>query len=133
MSALYTIELVKSCRLKKKMNKCTEKPYVDANVYTNPAFTSMPFGLGVCIFQFAFSDFFFSLHMNSNITWVHCAGDKNHCLHTVHSIVHVLKNIKNGSHRYYLQFKIYFFTVFSVFNFSNNKFNPNRPIVLKNK
>ena len=114
MSALYTIELVKSCRLKKKkMNKCTEKPYVDANVYTNPAFTSMPFGLGVCIFQFAFSDFFFPC--------------------TVHSTVHVLKNIKNGFNQYYLQFKNYFITVFSVFSFNNNKFNPNGPIVLKNK
>ena len=35
------------------------------------------------------------------------------------------KNIKNGSHGIIYTFKNYFTTVFSVFNFSNNKFNPN--------
>ena len=45
-----------------------------------------------------------------------------HCAYTVH----ILKNIKNGSHDTIYTFKIYFATVFSVF--SNNKFNPNTPI-----
>ena len=36
---------------------------------------------------------------------------------TVHSIVHVLKNIKNGSHGTIHTFKNYFATVFSVFSF----------------
>ena len=78
-----------------------------------------------------FSDFFFSL--NSNITWVHYAGDKNHCSYIVHhcsSIVHTLKNIKNRSYSTIHTFKNYFATVFSVFSFSNNKFNPNGPIIL---
>ena len=47
---------------------------------------------------------------------------------TVHSTVHVIKNIKNGSHGTIHTFKNYFATIFSVFNFSNNKFNPNGPI-----
>ena len=46
-----------------------------------------------------------------------------YCAYTVH----ILKNIKNGSHDTIYTFKYYFTTVFSVF--SNNKFNPNTPIV----
>ena len=54
-----------------------------------------------------------------------------HCAYTVH----VLKNIKNGSHDTIYTFKYYFATVFSVFSFQfsvfgNNKFNPNTPIVM---
>ena len=82
-------------------------------------------------FQFAFSDFFFFLHVNSNITWVHCAGDKNYCSYTVHhcsNTVHTLKNIKNGSHDTIHTFKNYFATVFSVFSFSKNKFYLNGPL-----
>ena len=80
----------------------------------------MPFGVGVCVYKFAFSDFFFPLHVNSNITWVHCTGDKNHYLCTVHHclhIVHALKNIKNESHGTIYTFKNYFVTVLSVFSF----------------
>ena len=72
--------------------------------------------------------FFFSLHVNSNLTWVHCIVTKitiHHCLHTVYT----LKNIINGSHGTIHTFKNYFATVLSVFNFSNNKLNPNRPFV----
>ena len=47
---------------------------------------------------------------------------------TVHSTVHALKNIKNESHDTIYTFKNYFATVFSIFSFSNNKFNPNGPI-----
>ena len=43
--------------------------------------------------------------------------------------VHALKNIKNGSHSTIHTFKNYFATVLSVFSFSNNKFNPNGPII----
>ena len=49
---------------------------------------------------------FFFLHMNSNLTWVYCS-----------CTVHVLKNIKNGSHDTIYTFKNYFATVFSVFSF----------------
>ena len=45
------------------------------------------------------------------------------------SIVYVFKNIKNGSHDTIHTFKYYFATVFSVFSFNNNKFNPNGPIL----
>ena len=38
------------------------------------------------------------------------------------------KKIKNGSHSTIHTFKNYFATVFSVFNFSNNKLNPNGPL-----
>ena len=53
-----------------------------------------------------------------------------HCAYTVH----VLKNIKNGSHDTIYTFKNYFAAVFSVFSFqfsvfSNNKFNPNTPYI----
>ena len=46
-----------------------------------------------------------------------------HCAYSVH----VLKNIKNESHNTIYPFKNYFATMFSVF--SNNKFNPNTPII----
>ena len=39
----------------------------------------------------------------------------------------LLKKIKNGSHNTIHTFKNYFATVFSIFNFNNNKFNPNGP------
>ena len=47
---------------------------------------------------------------------------------TVHSTVHALKSIKNESHDTIYTFENYFVTVFSIFSFSNNKFNPNGPI-----
>ena len=58
----------------------------------------------------------------------------HYCSHTIHhcsSTVHTLKNIKNGSHGTIHTFKNYFLQCFqfSVFNFSNNKFNPNGPII----
>ena len=78
-----------------------------------------PFGFNwmwrLCL---AFSDFFFPLRVNSNITWFYCAGDKKHCsciVHRSHNTIHIFKN--------------YFATVFSVFSFSKNKFNPNGPYV----
>ena len=43
--------------------------------------------------------------------------------------VHALKNIKNGSHDTIHTFNNYFITVLSVFSFSNNKLNPNGPII----
>ena len=78
-----------------------------------------------------FQIFFFPM-VNSNITWVHYAGDKNHCSCTVyHCSQHCLrtKKIKNGSYSTIHTFKNYFATVFSVFSFSNNKFSPNGSIV----
>ena len=69
--------------------------------------------------------------MKSNLTWVHSAETKI-TVHTqfitIHSTVYTLKNIKNGSHGTIHIFKNYFVTVISVFSFSNNKFNPNRPL-----
>ena len=50
-------------------------------------------------------------------------------IHTLFITVHALKNIKNGSHDNIHTFKNYFVTVLSVFSFSNNKLNPNGPIV----
>ena len=45
--------------------------------------------------------------------------------------VHAFKNIKNRSHSTIHTFKNYFATVFSVFSFNKNKFNPNGPYMLK--
>ena len=78
------------------------------------------------VFLFFFF-FFFSLRVNINLTWV----TVHHCSYTVH----VLKNIKNGSHDTIYTFKNYFATVLSVFSFqfsvfSNNKLNLNGPILL---
>ena len=74
------------------------------------------------VLRFAFYLFFFP-------TRVSTLGDKSnralfvHCL----SIVHGLKNNKNGSHNTIHIFKNYFTTVFSVFSFSKNKLYPNEP------
>ena len=66
------------------------------------------------------------------------AGDNFHCssiVHETHRHFIQKKNIKNGSYDTIHTFKNYFVTVFSIFNFqfsvfsfSNNKFNPNGPI-----
>ena len=48
---------------------------------------------------------------------------------TIHNTVHALKNIKNKSHDTIHTFKNYFIIILSVFNFNNNKLNPNRPII----
>ena len=56
---------------------------------------------------------------------MYCFVTVHHCIGTVHT----LKNIKNGSHDTIYTFKNYFATVFSVFSFNNNKFNPNGPIM----
>ena len=55
------------------------------------------------VFMFAF---FFSQRINSNITWIHYAGDKMHGSRTIH-----------GSHDAIHIFKNYFVTVFSIFSF----------------
>ena len=48
------------------------------------------------IFTFAFSAFFFSpTRMDSNITWIHCVGDKvhySHIVHRFHDTIHTLIN-----------------------------------------
>ena len=81
-----------------------------------------------------FSLFFF---VNSNLTWIHCAGTKitiYALFIIVHNTGHALKNIKNGSYDTIHTFKNYFVTVLSVFSFSNNKFNPNGTLIhLKSK
>ena len=51
-----------------------------------------------------------------------------YCAYTVHAF----KNIKNWSHGTIHTFKNYFAIVFSVFSFSNNKFNPNKPKMIFN-
>ena len=95
---------------------------------TQYTFIMMPFGVGVCIYKFAFSDFFFPLWWTVTSHGFTVQGTKItvHTLFiTVHSTVHALKNIKNGSHGTIHTLKNYFATVFSVFSFSNNNFNPN--------
>ena len=46
-----------------------------------------------------------------------------HCISTIYAF----KNIKNRSHYTIYTFKNYFTTVFLIFNFSKNKFDPNGP------
>ena len=81
-----------------------------------------------CFFSSCFPLFFFFLHVNSNLTWFHCIGDKNYCSSLQqYCSQHCsrTKNIKNESHGTIHTFKNYFTTVFSIFSFSNNKFNSN--------
>ena len=80
--------------------------------------------------RFAFSEFFFFLHVNSNITWFYCAVDKKYCLCTIHVLFMYYSCTVHESHDTIHTFKNYFATVFSVFSFRNNKFNPNGPKVM---
>ena len=90
-----------------------------------------PFGFSICepAFSFlAFSSlfFFFSPHL---LTFQR----QNSLFMNSACTIHAFKNIKNESHGTIHTFKNYFATVFSVFSFSNNKFNLNRPIMSKRK
>ena len=94
------------------------------------------FGFSLLLrFSFTVCFLFFLFFFLAREQWSHLSSlcrDKNHYLYTVHHClhtVHTLKNIKNGSHSTIHTFKNYFATVLSVFNFSNNKLNPNRPFV----
>ena len=76
------------------------------------------FGLRVHVLHFTF--FFIFLFFCALLLTL---GDKFYCYklcmycsHTVYT-VHILKNIKNGSHNTIYTFKYYFATVFSVFSF----------------
>ena len=87
------------------------------------------FAVAFSLFCFVFF-FFFCPHM---LTLVH----KKSIFCTVailfiycSNTVHALKNIKNGSHGTIHTFKNYFVTVLLVFSFSNNKFNPNGPLII---
>ena len=93
-----------------------------------------PFAYRVHVFIFTFSVFFF---LPAFVDF----GGQILLLWTVYALfthyvytVHILKNIKNGSHDTIYTFKNYFATVFSVFSFqfsvfSNNKLNSNGPNV----
>ena len=63
------------------------------------------------------------LFMRQMSLFMHCSGTA----HGTH--IHFIQN-KNGSHGTIHTFKNYFVTVFLVFSFSNNKFNPNEPYKL---
>ena len=88
-----------------------------------------PFAYRIHVFIFTFSAFFFFCpHLLTLGDIFYCCEQYIHCTLFTHRAytVHVLKNIKNGSHDTIYTFKNYFATLFSVF--SNNKFNPNTPI-----
>ena len=84
----------------------------------------------VHVFISAFLSFFFFFFQRMNNKFI-VQRQKllfMHCSNTVHVLQQYcshIKNIKNGSHGTFHIFKNYFATVFSVFSFSNNKFNPN--------
>ena len=105
------------------------------------------FGFGICVFILAFSSsyffFFFSFSffsfmpfMETKFTVHNCSSTVfallQHCSRTTHGTHShfIQKKIKNGSHGTIHTFKNYFATVFSVFSFSKNNFNPNGPKVL---
>ena len=77
--------------------------------------------------RFAFSVFFFfpcAWTVKSHDFTVQ--GTKN----IVHTLFIYCSCTVHRSHNTIHTFKNYFVTVFSVFSFSNNKFNPNRPLVV---
>ena len=76
-------------------------------------------------FRFFFFFLFFTRLRRDRFYYSETIFTVHHCSSTVHT----LKNIKNWSHGTIHTFKNYFATVFSVFSFSNNKFNPNRPCI----
>ena len=78
------------------------------------------FGLDL---KWLISSFFFPLHMNSKITWFYCAGDKKHCSRTVYILF--MSPTTLFTHLKIILLQCF---QFSVFSFSNNKFNPNGPI-----
>ena len=86
------------------------------------------FGLGVCVYKFAFSGFFFFFFFLC--AWIVISHDfiiqeKN----TVHILFIYCSCTVHGSHETIHTFKNYFVTMFSNFNFSKNKFNPNIPLI----
>ena len=83
--------------------------------WPNKISTLCPFGFHwIMRPHFAFWCFFFSLRMNSKITWFYCAGDKKHCSRVP---------------RYYSHIKnLFCYNIFS-FQFQQNKFYPNTPLV----
>ena len=78
----------------------------------NPASTFLPFFF---FFFFAFThlrrDRFYC--SETFLLFIHCFVTVHHCSSTVH----ILKNIKNGSHDTIYTFKNYFATVFLIFSF----------------
>ena len=100
------------------------------HIFIFQTMTQWPFAYCVHVFIFTFSAFFFFLPAFVDfggqilLLWTVYALF-THCAYTIH----VLKNIKNGSHDTIYTFKNYFAIVFSVF--SNNKFNSNTPNILK--
>ena len=92
-------------------------------------FSMRPFGLSWKLRpRFTFSGFFFSLCVNSNFTWVHCAWEYGTKI-TVHNTVHALKNIKMGPTILSTHLKIILLQYFQFLVFSNNNFNPNGPYI----
>ena len=79
-------------------------------------------GLKVALHFHAF--FFFSLCVNSKITWFYYAWDKKHCSRTVQVLF-------MGPTILFTHLKIILVQCFQflVFSFSNNKLNPNKPKV----
>ena len=75
-------------------------------------------------FSYSFFFLFFSrvfCFLRQLLLFTHCSWDPQS--------LYSEKNNKNGSHGTIHTFKNYFATVFSVFSFSNNKFNPNGLLV----
>ena len=75
--------------------------------FSSTRFISVESSVHVLLFQ---KFFFFSAGIK--ILFMYCS----YTIYESHNTIH--------------QFKNYFVTVFSIFNFNNNKFNPNRPLVV---
>ena len=90
----------------------------------------------VCVSPLRFSLFFFFFFFcSARNSWLCQLWIVHSCtIHGSHKLqFSITFFIKNGSHNTIYTFKIYFATVFSVsiFSFSKNKLNPNRPLVVQ--
>ena len=96
----------------------------------------MPVWIRHLCFHFSvFLFFFFSrISGRQNLLFTTVASLFMHCSSTIYALFMgptttlFRKKIKNWSHDTIHTFKNYFVTIFSVFSFSKNKFNPNGPL-----
>ena len=79
--------------------------------------------------RFPLSFFFFGFHAFKGETKFTVHETKN----TVHALFMYCLRTVHGSHNTIHTFKNYFATMFSVFSFSNNKFNLNGPLISPQK
>ena len=118
-----------------KMKMINIEAYIQHTNLTNLTQSNLMcwFGFGICVFLF-FILFFSTRFRETNLLFTTVSAMFMHCSSTVYILfmgptvtLFRKKKLKNESHSTIHTFKNYFVTMFSVFSFSKNKFNPNGP------